>query len=56
MQILVRFSNLICTFTRHLVQPLVSGVPGACYLKYASEAQAFRGFSDALQEGSVSRI
>ncbi|KAF8177648.1 hypothetical protein BJ912DRAFT_930351 [Pholiota molesta] len=37
----------------HIVQPLVSGVSGACYRRYSSQAAAQAAFDEALAAGLV---
>jgi hypothetical protein len=45
---------LLLMFYRHTVQPLVCGVSGACYQRYASRAAAELAFAAAEQASGVS--
>ncbi|KAF6747225.1 hypothetical protein DFP72DRAFT_1175067 [Ephemerocybe angulata] len=40
----------------HLVQPLVSGVSGACYKRHKSESDAHAAFDAALERGHVHTV
>jgi hypothetical protein len=41
------------TFHRHAVQPLVSGVSGACFRRHPSQAAAEAAFAKALEANTV---
>jgi hypothetical protein len=42
--------------SRHTVQPLVSGVSGACYLRHSSETEARNAYQEAWNVGQIQAI